>query len=196
MTAAQVKRTKGSGGFKRTQVEKGIRQIGPDRWEVVVHVGRDPLTGKLRQKSCTTHDGIRAARKLRAEMMHEVAEGAAEKAARRESHVAETETFGFLLDKWLAHGRRRDRSPTTIAGYEKKIDTVIRPKLGSIALRDLTSETLDSFYDELLDSGVTPATVMHYHRIISAALTQARKWKAVPSNVARDASPRRFQRSR
>jgi hypothetical protein len=28
--------------FKRIQLEKGIRQVGPDRWEVQVHIGRDP----------------------------------------------------------------------------------------------------------------------------------------------------------
>jgi integrase len=179
----QVKKTKGS-GFQRTQLETGIRLLGPDRWEVVVHIGRDPLTGKLRQRSRTTRAGIRAARKLRAEMMHEVGQEEAER-----EKISGAATFGQLLDRWVDHGRRRGRSPNTIAGYEKKIDSVIRPQLGEILVADLTSETLDSFYDRLIDAGTSPATVMHYHRIISAALTQSRKWKAVASNVAQDASP-------
>jgi integrase len=181
MASVQSKGTKGN-GFERVRVDKGIRQIGPNRWEVVVHVGRDPVTGRLRQRSRTTTKGIAAARKLRASLITEVA---LEEATRAATEVS----FGALLDRWLAHGRRRGRSPNTIAGYEKKVDSVIRPQLGSIAVADITSETLDAFYDRLIDSGTTPATVMHYHRIISAALMQARKWKLVPSNAAQDATP-------
>src|ERR1700722_8509869 len=33
--------------FKRIQLEKGIRLVGPNRWEVQVHIGRDPATSKL-----------------------------------------------------------------------------------------------------------------------------------------------------
>jgi hypothetical protein len=40
--------------FERVQMEKGIRLVGEDRWEVQVHIGRDPATGKLRQVSRTT----------------------------------------------------------------------------------------------------------------------------------------------
>lgn len=188
MAVTKTQRPKGI-GFKRVQVETGIRRIGPDRWEVQVHVGREPLTGKLRQRSRTTRDGIRAARKLRSEMVAEVSKENAKAAQAANDGVRESETFGRLLDKWLALGKRRGRSPSTIAGYQRKIETTIRPRLGSMAVADISSEVLDAFYDQLLDSGVSPATVMHYHRIISASLTQARKWKAVPSNVARDATP-------
>ena len=56
--------------FKRIQLEKGIRQVGPDRWEVQVHIGRDPATGKLRQVSRTTRKGIADARRLASSADH------------------------------------------------------------------------------------------------------------------------------
>ncbi|MGP8061908.1 MAG: tyrosine-type recombinase/integrase [Acidimicrobiales bacterium] len=188
MSAAKTQGAQGT-GFKRVQVEKGIRQIGPHKWEVQVHVGRDPLTRKLRQMSRSTTGGIRVARNLRSEMITEVAKNHADTASVVNSEADVAKTLAHLLDKWVAHGERRGRSPSTIDGYRKKIDAVIRPELGAVAVTDITSEMLDAFYDRLLDGGKTPATVMHYHRIISAALTQARKWKAVGVNVAQDATP-------
>ena len=176
-------------GFKRVQVEKGIRQIGRARWEVQVHVGRDPLTGKLQQRSRTTTGGIRAARKLRAETISQLANEKTELENDRDETTRRSETFGHLLDEWIAHGKRRGRSPSTIAGYEKKIDATIRPALGCLPVSDITAHVLDEFYSRLLDNGTSPATVMHHHRIISAALTQARKWGAVIVNVAQDATP-------
>jgi hypothetical protein len=61
--------------FKRMQLEKGIRQVGPDRWEVQVHIGRDPATGKLRQVSRTTRKGIADAKRLRVRLITEVSRG-------------------------------------------------------------------------------------------------------------------------
>jgi hypothetical protein len=53
MTTTKTQDAKGT-GFNRVQVGKGIRQIGPSRWEVQVHIDRDPITGKVRQRSRTT----------------------------------------------------------------------------------------------------------------------------------------------
>jgi integrase len=166
--------------FKRIQMEKGIRQLGPDRWEVQVHIGRDPATGKLRQVSRTTRKGIAGARRLRARLMTEVGRG---------EHGGTTGTFGALLDEWIMQGERNGRSPNTIASYRKKIDATIRPALGGLPLDKITTHTLDAFYGRLLKAGTTPATVMHYHRIIAAALHQAEKWGWVDRNVAGLAQP-------
>jgi integrase len=186
--AARTQEPKGT-GFKRIQVERGIRQIGPNKWEVQVHVGRDPLSKKLRQKSRTTSGGIRAARKLRAELISEVANDKAKASEVADNRTVEASTFGHLLDEWLALGRSRGRSPSTIDGYEKKISSTIRPELGAIPLEELTAKTLDAFYGRLIDEGTSPATLMHHHRIISAALAQAVKWDAVTFNAAQRASP-------
>ena len=61
--------------FKRIQLEKGIRQLGPERWEVQVHIGRDPATGKLRQVGRTTRTGIADAMRLRVRLITEVSRG-------------------------------------------------------------------------------------------------------------------------
>jgi len=166
--------------FKRVQVEKGIRQVGAKRWEVQVHVGRDPSTGKLRQVSRTTTRGIADARRIRSRLITEVAAG---------KHGGTVGSFGSLLDEWLTAGERRGRSPSTIAGYRKKIESTIRPSLGDLPLSKVTVHTLDAFYGRLLDEGTSSATVVHHHRIISAALHQAEKWGWVATNVSRLTTP-------
>lgn len=154
-------------------------------WEVRVHVGVDPLTGKVVQVSRTVRGGIKAAREMRARLLTEVAAG---------QHGLGTrggvpETFGELLTEWLEHGGRPGRSPSTIAGYRRKIDGAIRPALGSVALTRLSTHQLDSWYRKLREGGTSAATVMHYHRIVSAALNQAVRWEWLDRNPAQRARP-------
>jgi integrase len=171
--------TKTSDEFKVITVEKGIRQIGPARWEVRVYAGRHPETGAIRHVSRSTTAGIKAARALKAKLATEVAEG---------KHGSNAGTFGQLLDIWLRDGKQ-GRAPATLDGYRINIESTIRPALGSILLDKLTARHLDCFYARLIKEGTSPAMVMHHHRVISAALRQGEKWDMVPASAARNASP-------
>jgi integrase len=166
--------------FKRVQVEKGIRQVGPDRLEVQVFVGRDPVTQKMRFKSATTTKGIADARRLRARLMTEVDQG---------KHGGTTGSLGSLLSEWLATSERLGHSPNTIAENRRKIEKVIRPELGAVRIDKVTPHTLDAFYGRLLDGGTSPATVLAYHRILAAALHQGERWGWIDRNPARLATP-------
>jgi len=173
--------TKMAPKFKTVTVEKGIRQVGPRRWEVRAFVGRNPETGQVRHVSRTTTDGIMAARRLLAKLTTEVAEG---------KHGSNSGTFGSLLDDWLRDGKQ-GRADTTLDGYRTNIESTIRPALGGVMLDKLTAKDLDAFYAGLIRSGTSPAMVMHHHRVIAAALRQGEKWGMVPASVARNATPPR-----
>jgi len=160
--------------------DAGIREKQPGVWEVRVHVSRDPATGKVHQISRTTRKGIAEARRIRARLLTEAAEG---------KHRAGVMTFGSLLDEWLLHAEQLGRSPTTLQGYRRKISAGIRPALGDVKLDQMTARHLDTWYGKLLKGGTSAAMVMQYHRIISAALHQAQRWEMVERNVARLARP-------
>ena len=98
-------------------------------------------------------------------------------------------TVADLFDSWLSHIRRLGRSPLTLSSYRYKIDAVLRPRLGEIPLEDLSVLSIDQFYGELLDEGMSPATVNHHHRILRAALGQATRWGLLAVNPARLATP-------
>jgi integrase len=114
---------------------------------------------------------------------------------------------GQYLTRWLATLRDRgELSPTTIAGYTACVD-LAKPWIGNIALSELSPVHLDHAYDQLLKRGgktrdgkesrpLTARTVLNVHRCLHTALEQARRWKLVPANPARDARAPSPQRSR
>ena len=109
------------------------------------------------------------------------------------------------LHGWLATLRQKgEHSPTTLAGYARNVH-LMSGAVGHIALAKLTPYHLDQAYAELLNSGgqskklnkdgtrssapLSRRTVLSVHRCTHTALEQARKWKLIPENPARDATP-------
>lgn len=115
-------------------------------------------------------------------------------------------TVREYLNRWLATLRQKgeEYSPTTLAGYRRCTD-LICSEVGHITLAKLSAYHLDQAYGALLKSGgksrkpnpdgsrnpcpLTARTVHHAHRCIHTALEQARKWKLIGENPARDATP-------
>lgn len=155
------------------------REKAPGVWELRVSLGRDPLTGKLRQRSRTFRGGTRAADRALAALIAETAPN------RSQGSTATVET---ILAKRMEIVWR-DRSPTTAYGYQSKIDRYLLPALGSIPLANLTAQHLDDLYQALGDKGLAPRTIRQTHAIIAAALELACDWGWVPTNVARRAHP-------
>ena len=115
----------------------------------------------------------------------------------------------FIIDRWLPSiesqvigGRLK---PNTAANYRVQVNAYILPRLGHVALKDLTSDMLSRFYDELLasgrrhigadgDTGLSSTSVRLVHIAVHRMLKDAVRWGIVPRNVAYTASedaPRR-----
>jgi hypothetical protein len=132
-----------------------IRQRG-NSWQVIVHAGRDPLTGKRRNLTGTARTK-REAQALRARLLTQVDEG------RRPATDA---TLAQLLERWLEVA---DLAWSTRVTYKGYIGRTILPMLGHLPLRRLDTATLDHFYSELRGRGVVgrpmaPATVRQVTR--------------------------------
>ncbi|HKE99037.1 MAG TPA: Arm DNA-binding domain-containing protein, partial [Actinomycetes bacterium] len=106
-------------------------------WWVVVYAGRDPLTGKKRQKTGTARTRPEA-RELEARLLQE---------ARAGRHRAPgTQTVAELLDAWYQwRPRARAISPRTLATYRSYIDHKLAPGLGKVPIGRVTTATLDQF---------------------------------------------------
>ncbi|MFL6184118.1 MAG: site-specific integrase, partial [Actinomycetes bacterium] len=161
-----------------------IRQRG-NAWQVIVHAGRDPLTGKRRNLTGTARTK-REAQALRARLLTQVNEG------RRPVTDA---TVAQLLERWL---EMADLAWSTRVTYRGYIERTILPTLGQLPLRRLDTATLDRFYTTLRTRGGTggrpmaPATVRQVHAILRRALDQAARWGWIPANPAALASPSRL----
>lgn len=103
--------------------------------------------------------------------------------ARHRSERTVPITFGELLDRWLDH-LDGVRTPSTLAGYRRKIEHAIRPMLGTVPLASLTPRLLDACYARWRGDGLAPATVRQYHAIISAACSQAVRWDLLDRSPA------------
>jgi len=126
--------------------------------------------------------GIAEAKKRLARLVTDVADG--KFGAKKEP--TEVMTLSMVLDEWIAHGETRGRSPNTLHGYRSKAVRIKAGPLGGIEASKLTTRDLDRWYDTLLAGGMSAATVMHHHRIVRAALNQAKRWKYIPQNPADD----------
>jgi len=114
--------------------------LGPNRFAVRVHVGRDPVTGKLRQVSRVA-TGIAGARRLRAKLVPEVAHG---------KHGSTVSTLGSLLDEWLAHPSRTSLPTSPPCPDRRGVEgSCVPERLGEVECAPLVLST-----PELLDARV------------------------------------------
>jgi integrase len=159
---------------------KGTKdERSPGVWRLRVFIGPDPVTGHPRQVSRTFRGTEREADAALAQFLAEVTGGALTAAA--------ATTLAELLEQWLEH-IKPDRSPSTVRGYRFKIER-INAKLGQIRLDELTPRHLDRAYRTWLDEGLDPSSVHHLHRVLSAALHQAVRWRLLASSPTGRASP-------
>lgn len=165
-------------------------------YEVIVHIGPNPATGRERRVSRSVRMPERRrvpaeVRDLEARLRLEVTQG---------HHGNPHVMVGELLDRWITHARA-DLSPTTRHGYEKSIRLYLKPALGKVKLAKLTTAQLDRLYRTLLASGgedgrpLSPATVRQAHAVMRRALVAAERWGWVARNVAALAEPPSVQRA-
>jgi integrase len=168
-----------SGGDVRGSIRTKVKG---KRYEVRVALGRDPKTGRYRQKSLTVHGSRAEAERALRHLLEEVETGA------HEDKAQGSVTFGELLDEWLAFKVSADRSPTTIARYRASIELHLRPSLGTTRLDRLKTKDFDDLYRELT-AGLKPATILKTHLVARAALDRAVRWGWIDRNPASAAEP-------
>jgi len=162
-----------------------MTEIRPGVWRLRVYAGRRAngtpiqITKTIHANETRSGAGKRRAERELAAMVADVSKG---------NVTTGTETFGELLDLWLAH-IEPDRSPTTMRKYRDIADRVVRPELGKIKLKVLSARQLDALYAKLTKKGNKASTVRRVHALIAAALHQAERWDMIDNNVTRRASP-------
>lgn len=159
-----------------------IRERSPGHYELRAY---NPVTGK--QVTRTFHawpekgSGIRAARAELAKPVAEVAEGKHD----LDGHKA---TVAELLEDWLSQRASVGRSPTTLHDYAASARRIKVSAIGTKMVARLTTRDIDLAYSRWRAEGMTAATVLHHHRVLRAALSQAERWGWIARNPAKFAS--------
>ena len=97
--------------------------------------------------------------------------------------------LGEYLERWLVDSVRDTVRPTTFERYEQMVRLHIRPVLGKVKLKNLTSAHVRGLYREKLDAGLSPRTVQYVHVTLHKALKQAIADGLIPRNVTEAVKP-------
>lgn len=109
-------------------------------------------------------------------------------------------TFGDFLDEYVARYGALHWGDSYYSVSLHRINDYIKPYIGKVILKDLTTRDLDDFYINLLQA---PAVILPGHKeegktvsysviekiasLVRSALTQAQRWEYIPSNPAETA---------
>jgi integrase len=92
-------------------------------------------------------------------------------------------TVANFMSKWLAAASGSLRE-TTARRYEQLIRIHVLPSLGRTSLAKLGPADLQALYKQRIAAGAAPRTVLHVHRVLHRALSQAERWGDAARNVA------------
>ena len=149
-------------------------------WAFVIDIGKDPKSGKRKQK---WKSGF--ATKKEAEIA--LANVLAELGRTGEYTEPSNEFFGDFLLMWLEHRKNQVR-PGTFKTAKWLIHNYIIPNIGAISISKLAPIHLQSLYDELRKK-LSTQSIVHCHRTIKMALEDACTWGKIPKNVANLVKP-------
>lgn len=82
-------------------------------------------------------------------------------------------SFSDYLDYWLDNDCAVDLKDTTVSGYRKRVNNLLKPKLGSYRLKSLTREILQAYLIDLYDAGYAYNTLVTVKGLLTKSLNFA-----------------------
>ena len=172
-----------------------LKNIAKNTWQIELHIGYDPQTGKRIRKWATVHGTKRFAERERARLVTELSQGTYVDPSRM--------TLSEYLDQWYADYARANVRPRTLEGYQTIIRNHLKPRLGAIKLSSLSPHHLQRYYATMLtggrkdgkSGGLSAQTIKHHREVLSSALNDAVMSGLLHRNVAAVVTPPRVPRS-
>ena len=93
-------------------------------------------------------------------------------------------TVGQWCDQWFATHHYKWNGNTE-GGYRNLIYSHIIPSIGSVALSDLTKQTITDFYDSLQNRGLSARSVWCVHLLLRRCMDEAAREQFIPYNPVR-----------
>lgn len=90
-------------------------------------------------------------------------------------------TVGQWCDQWFATHHYKWNGNTE-GGYRNLIYSHILPGIGSVALSDLTEQTIINFYDSLRSQGLGARSVWCIHLLLRRCMDEAAQDQLIPYN--------------
>jgi hypothetical protein len=167
-----------------------LTERGIGKWSIVLSV-KDPATGKRKRQWHSFAGTKREAAQERIRLLAAVNAGTAIEPSKTK--------LAKYLEEWLGH-IRASVSPRTHERYAEIVTKYLVPALGEMALTKLQPITISTAYDKIKSSRtkgqgeLSAQTILHCHRVLSAALRQAVRWRLLQFNPAADVKPPKVER--
>jgi integrase len=94
-------------------------------------------------------------------------------------------TFRTLAQQWAVDVLPTKYKHSTQKNHRHIMEKHLIPRLGYLALSDVTTQTIQSYVTHLTKVGYAPKTIDHIHDVLSAILRSAVKWGHLRANPAR-----------
>lgn len=147
----------------------------------VFDLGRNPATGKRRQKWGPGFRTKREAENWLTEAVSQVNKGI---------YTLHTkETLAEWCTEWLKTYGSMHLRLNVLDSYTQMLKNHLIPFLGAKLLSALTANDLDARYADMVKAGLSPTTAGYLHRITHTVLKVAVKKGKLSYNVAKDADP-------
>jgi len=101
---------------------------------------------------------------------------------------------GQFLVHWLEDVHKHTVRPRTYERYEAIIRLHLVPGIGHHLLQKLSPQHLQAFYTKKLDAGLSPTTVISFHKMLHLALDKAVQWNLISRNVCDAVTPPHVKR--
>lgn len=184
---------------RRGNGEGCIYERKKGQWAAVVSDGINPKTGKTKRKFVYGKTREEVREKLRAIQNQQATGG-----------IVDTGRLNLTtwLNTWCDAYAKPNIKQTTYESYKHLIRCHIIPEIGGILLKKLSTSDIQQFYAKMLQNGnkgkiqdpetgdmvergdgLSPATVKYIHRVLNAALEQAREENRIAVNPAKVAKP-------
>jgi integrase len=167
-----------------------MAERSPGKWSIVLSV-KDAATGKRKRQWHSFAGTKREAAQERIRLLAAINQGTA-----LEPNKTNLRTY---LGQWLGH-IRASVSPRTSERYGEIAVKYLGPTLGDVLLTKLTPLAISAAYDRIRASrqkgrgDLSPRMIGHCHRVLSAALRQAVRWRLLQFNPAADVKPPKVER--
>lgn len=153
---------------------KGYFRKRGNKWSFTVDIGRDPATGKRKQKTISGFDTKKEAQAAATELLSQLNKGVY-------IHSSD-KTFGEHLNDWLEMIAKHKVRDTTFKNYKRAVEYRIIPVLGRMKLNEIRIGHGQAFVNQLIDEGLSPRYVEYICTLLKSSLEQAVDWELLPRN--------------
>lgn len=162
---------------------KGSVRLRGSHWTYIVDVGRDPITGKRKQK---TKGGFKRKKDAQAALHKLLVE------IDDNNYVEPSkETFTEFIESWFTEHYQKRVGDTTASNkkYLKDKHLIKENPFAGLPIAKISTEDIDAFYNLKIDEGHKASYIRKIHQMLKQAFEQAIRWKKLSSNPVKNAVP-------